>query len=99
MADVEVLQAALSLRAPVPVGGHLDVAEAVEFPPHPGGVQSDGDVQDLRFVSVVVGHERSLPFGAYAVMLTLIGPPLPPGNPLGWSLAFAGVWLKPPGKH
>jgi hypothetical protein len=81
------------------VSSFLDVPEAVEFPPHPGRVQSDWDVQDLRFVSVVVGHERSLPFGAYAVMLTLIGPPRPAGNPLAWSLVFAGVWLKPPGKH
>jgi hypothetical protein len=32
-------------------------------------------------------------------MPTLIGPPLPPGDPLAWSLAFAGVWLDPPGKH
>jgi hypothetical protein len=37
LADAEVLQAALRLRAPVPVRGHLDLAQAVELPPHPGG--------------------------------------------------------------
>jgi len=70
-------RATLGLRAPVPVGGHLDVAEAVEFLPHPGRVQPGRDVQDLRLVSVVVGHERSLPFAPLLVlaMLTPIKPP------------------------
>ena len=53
-------------------------------------------------MSVAVGHERSLPFAtflSYTAMLTPIKPPYSPGNPLARSLAFAGVWLKPPGKH
>jgi hypothetical protein len=56
MADVEVLQASLGLRAPVPVRGHLDVAEAVEFPPRPGGVQPDRKVEDLRCFAVRIRH-------------------------------------------
>src|SRR4051812_46377691 len=42
VADVEVLEAALGLRAPVPVGGNLDVAEAVEFASLPHGVETNG---------------------------------------------------------
>jgi hypothetical protein len=40
--DVEVLQAALGLRAPVPAGEHLHIAEAVELPPRSGRIQPDG---------------------------------------------------------
>ena len=60
VADVEVLQAALGLRAPVPVRGHLHIAQAVELAPHPGGVQPNRNVEDLRFFVVRPGH------GAYS---------------------------------
>jgi len=61
MADVEVLQAALGLRPPVVVRGHLDVAEAVEFLPHPGGVQPDRQVQDFRRFLIRCGHDAHSP--------------------------------------
>src|SRR6266571_3050613 len=48
VADVEVLEAALGLGAPVPIGRNLNVAEAVELPPHPGGIEADGQVEYLR---------------------------------------------------
>jgi hypothetical protein len=55
MADVEVLQAALSLRPPVPVRRHLNLAQAVELLPHPGGIQADRHIEDLRRVLVGIG--------------------------------------------
>jgi len=63
VADVEVLQAALGLRTPVMVRGHLDVAQAVEFLPHPGSVQPDGKVEDFRCFVVRSGHGGFSPNG------------------------------------
>jgi len=57
MADIEVLQASLRLRPPVPVRRHLDVAEAIEFSPHPGGIQPDRKVEDLQWLLVCIVHE------------------------------------------
>ncbi len=48
VADVEVLEAALGLRTPVPVGRHFDVAEAVELPARAGGIEADRHIEDLR---------------------------------------------------
>jgi hypothetical protein len=48
LTDVEMLQAVLGLGAPVPVGGHLHLAQAVELLPHPRGCQPDGKVENLR---------------------------------------------------
>ncbi len=45
-ADVEVLETPLGLRAPVTVGGHLDVAGTLEFAPHPRGAQANREVKD-----------------------------------------------------
>ena len=56
VADVEVLQAPLGLRPPVPVGRHLHRAQAVELLPHPGGLQADRQVEDLRRRSTGIGH-------------------------------------------
>src|SRR5208282_2543076 len=57
MADVEVLETALGLRAPVPVGRHLNRAEAVKLLPHPGGIQADRQIKDLRRPLVRVRHD------------------------------------------
>ena len=40
VADVEVLEAALGLRPPVPVGRDLHLAQAVELLPHPSGIKA-----------------------------------------------------------
>jgi hypothetical protein len=57
VADVEVLQAALGLRAPVPVGGYLNLAQAVELPPHPGGIQADRQIEDLGYFVAGIRHD------------------------------------------
>ena len=59
MADVEMLQAALGLRAPVLVRGHLDFAQAVELSPHSGGVQPYRNVEDLRCLTRSRSSERT----------------------------------------
>ena len=47
VADVEVDQRSLGLRAPVVVGRHLDLAERVALGTGSGGVQPDRQIQDL----------------------------------------------------
>ena len=44
-----MLETALRLRTPIAVGGYLDVAEAVELPPHPAHTKPNRNVEDLRW--------------------------------------------------
>ena len=64
MTDVEVLQAALGLRAPVVVRGYVDLAEAVRLAPFPRGVNAYGQVANLRRLPVIgVAHAALQPIG------------------------------------
>jgi hypothetical protein len=59
VADVEVLEAALGLRAPIPVGRNLDIAKTVEFASQASRVQANWYVKDGWFSLLVVtamGH-------------------------------------------
>jgi hypothetical protein len=59
MVDVEMLQAALGLRAPIMVGRHLDIAQAVELPAHAAGVQTYWNMKNLGCFSISNGHQRN----------------------------------------
>jgi hypothetical protein len=41
MTDVKVLKAPLSLRTPIPVRWDLNIAETVELPSLPGGIEAN----------------------------------------------------------
>src|SRR6476660_2901664 len=54
---VEVLQAALSLRTPIPVRRHLHRAQAVELAPHPSSAKADRHIEDLRRLLIRTRHD------------------------------------------
>src|SRR6185436_12420724 len=61
VADREMLQRALRLRAPVLISGDVDVAEAVEFASRTGGVDRDRDVGIGRNLVIgLLGHRSPL---------------------------------------
>jgi len=55
--DVEMLQAALSLRTPIPVSRHLHRAQAVELLPHPSSAKADRHIEDLRRLLIRTRHD------------------------------------------